>query len=300
LRIIFAGTPEVSALALRRLAAEHQVALVITALDAKQGRKGEVSESPVAMVARELGLAVLKTRSVGADQLEQITRAQAELAIVVAFGALIREPALSAITWWNLHFSLLPQWRGASPLQQSMLHKTGVGVTVFQITAGLDTGPIIAQRGLDYPTVSFGEALPKFLEAGLEITLAAMASPSEPTPQQGEASLAPKISRADARVHFTAPAEQIERMVRAFNPEPMAWAEFAGEPIRLVSARLVSTPPASPEAATALPGEVLSLAGPVLVRCGDGWLELTEVQPAGKKVMPAADWQRGRTGGHFA
>jgi methionyl-tRNA formyltransferase len=298
LKIIFAGTPDVAAQALRRLAKAHEVTLVITAPDSKQGRRGELSESPVAAAASDLGLTVLKTRTVGAAEFEQIVAAKAELAIVVAFGALIREPALSALTWWNLHFSLLPMWRGASPLQQSMLHNSGVGVTVFEITAGLDTGPIIAQKALETPSVSFGEALPQFLDAALELTLAAIENRPEPIAQQGEASFAPKITRADARVDFNQPAELIARMVRAYNPEPMAWAEFAGSPIRLVSAR-VGKPVEKAEANT-LPGEVYLHEGAVFVRCADVWLELLEVQPAGKRVMPAADWQRGAAGGHFA
>jgi methionyl-tRNA formyltransferase len=295
LRLIFAGTPEVAGRGLKMLSAQHEIALVITAPDAPVGRHRELKESPVARVARELDLPILKTKRVGDEQLAAITAAEAELAVVIAFGALIRDPALSALPWWNLHFSLLPAWRGASPLQHSILHSTGTGVTVFQLDEGLDSGPLIATRALPDPETSYGEALSEFLDVGIELLLKALRDQPAAAAQQGEPTLAPKLTRNDARLDFGLSATQLERTVRAFNPEPMAWSEFAGVPTRIIRAKT------APERAnTLLIGQVWAEDQHVYVSCGSGVLELIEVQPAGKRVMAAADWFRGQMGGSFA
>jgi methionyl-tRNA formyltransferase len=294
LRLIFAGTPEVARRGLELLAERHEIALVITAPDAAVGRKGTLTPSPVAQLASSLGVPVIKTRRVASEEMAAIRAADAELAVVIAFGALIREPALSAIDWWNLHFSLLPAWRGASPLQHSILHATGSGVTVFQLDAGLDTGPIIAQRPLEVSKLCYGEALSDFLEVGIGVLLEALETRPTPVLQQGEASFAGKLSRQDSRIDFELPAQQIERAIRAFNPEPMAWAEFDGLPTRILRSRALAGEAGRPV------GAVWEQSGAVFVQCGSGALEIIELQPAGKRSMPAADWFRGQSGGSFA
>ena len=298
MRLIFAGTPQVASQGLEILAQHHEITLVFTAPDAKVGRHGTLTPSPVAQRAETLGIPVIKTRGIGERELGAIAAANAELAVVIAFGSLIREPALSAVPWWNLHFSLLPAWRGASPLQHSILHQSGAGVTVFELDAGMDTGPIIAQRALEVPAASFGEALDEFLEAGLDLLLYALSHMPAKVEQQGEASYAPKLSRNNSRIDFRQSAAEIERAVRAFNPEPMAWAEYSGTPIRLIRARVADS--AVDASFGSGVGEIWADRGAVYVRCGDGALELIEVQPAGKRSMSAADWHRGVAGGSFA
>lgn len=295
MRLIFAGTPEVASRGLQMLSAQHEIGLVITAPDAPVGRNRQLTESPVARVARELNLPILKTKHVGDEQLAAILAAEAELAVVIAFGALIREPALSALPWWNLHFSLLPAWRGASPLQHSILHGTGTGVTIFQLDEGLDSGPIIASRAMPEPETSYGEALSEFLGVGIGLLLGALRDQPAATTQQGEPSFAPKLSRNDARLDFELSATELERTVRAYNPEPMAWSEFAGVPTRVIRAK------AAPEREnTNSIGQVWAEDQHVYVSCGYGVLELIELQPAGKRAMAAADWFRGQKGGSFA
>jgi len=292
MRLIFAGTPGVAAATLERLAAEHEVALVITRPDASVGRSSALMASPVAQVAQRLGLSVLKTNRLGAHELEAVTAARAELGIVVAFGALIKQPVLGALPWWNLHFSMLPKWRGASPLQHSILAGgEGAGITIFQLDEGLDTGPVISSASMSINDYSAGEALEIFGVAGQELLLAAISQMPAASEQQGEPSYAPKISRADAKLDFASPAIELQRQVRAYNPEPMAWATHLGQPLRVLSASALEEP--SPLA----PGKLGLIDGAVAVGCGDGSaLVLETVQPAGKRAMSALDWHRGSRG----
>lgn len=300
MKLIFAGTPEIASQGLALLAEQHEVVLVITTPDARVGRNAIMTPSPVAQRAEFLNIPVIKTKKVGAEQLAAINETDAQLAVVIAFGALVREPALSAIRWWNLHFSLLPEWRGASPLQHSILSGQGAGVTVFELDEGLDTGLIIAQRALPSPTTSYGTALQEFLTHGVEVLLDALRLNPKPSAQRGEPSFAGKISRRDARIDFNGSADQIERAIRAYNPEPMAWAEFAGTEIRLLRARVFEDQLPAGLAGASTVGTVAHGEQGVLVRCGVGTLEVLELQPAGKRSMPAADWFRGAGGGNFA
>lgn len=293
MRLIFAGTPEIAAAALSQLAAAHQIALVITRPDSEVGRKKILTPSAVATRATELGIKVIKTNSIGEVELAKITEAAADRAIVVAYGSLIPKPALNALPWWNLHFSRLPQWRGATPLQHSMMMRTGIGITVFELEAGLDTGPIIAQQDMSVsPTETALEALSRFTERGTELILASLESSPTPTAQVGEASHAPKISRGQARINQQASADSVAAIINALNPEPVAWAEMAGEPVRLLRANSVQS-----ELVPGLsrsPGDIWKFEQRVLLTCKQGtFLELLEVQPAGKKPMSAGDWFRG-------
>lgn len=292
MRLIFAGTPGVAAATLERLAAEHQVALVITRPDASVGRSSDLTASPVASTAERLGLSVLKTNRLGAQELEAVTAARADLGIVVAFGALIKQPVLCALPWWNLHFSLLPKWRGASPLQHSILAGgDGAGITIFQLDEGLDTGPIISSMPLAIEGYSAGEALEIFGAAGQELLLDTIEKMPAGAEQLGEPSYAPKISRADAKLDFSNPALQLQQQVRAYNPEPMAWASYLGQPLRVLSARALEEP------AGLAPGQLGVINSALAVGCGAGSALLLEtVQPAGKRAMSALDWHRGSRG----
>lgn len=295
MRLIFAGTPQLAAVSLERLAAEHEIQLVITRPDAAIGRRQKLSPSRVAEVAERLGLAILKTDSIGAPELKRIQLARAELGVVVAFGALLPRPALATLPWWNLHFSLLPEWRGATPLQHSMMHGTGIGITVFELETGMDTGPIISQRAMQLtPNETAGEALERFAERGIELVLEALTQARVGSAQLGPASYAPKISRAQARINLSESATKNVAKINALNPEPMAWLELEGEPIRLLRATVRDWATASDDQAVLEPGAIWLDDKAVMLACGAGTaLRLLEVQPAGKRAMAAADWFRG-------
>lgn len=299
MKLIFAGTPQNAALALEKLSKNHEIALVITREDAAVGRSRNFAPSAVAKMAAELGLEVHKTNRFGEKTIQVIAEAKAELAIVVAFGAMIPEQAMAIIPWWNIHFSLLPMWRGASPLQQSMIHDKGIGITIFKIEAGLDTGPVISKRVMSFePTENAGSALERFTIESIELLKDALIQNPQPISQTGEASSAPKITRADARLNFNQTSLEIDRRVRAFNPEPIAWTEQSGNQIRIhKGATIGNVDWSSLDGAQQKCGDVVQINGRVIVCCGNGTrYELHEVQPAGKKVMKAGDWFRGIRG----
>lgn len=296
MRLIFAGTPQIAADALSQVAQHHEIALVITRPDAPTGRKQLLMPSAVASRATELGLQVLKTNKINEEALNVIQDANAKVAVVVAFGSLVPKPALEVLPWWNLHFSLLPKWRGATPLQHSMMTGEGVGISLFELEVGLDTGPIIAQQPMSFlPGETTGEALARFTKLGTQLVIDSLAKNPVTLPQSGEPSLAPKISRFQARLDFTQPADQLAAKINALNPEPMAWAELTGNPIRILRAVTNSAADVAGVGEHGL-GEVwLGLEG-VMVGCANGsQLQLLEVQPAGKKAMDARDWFRGLT-----
>ena len=297
MRLIFAGTPANAAQALSLLAKSHEIALVITREDAVSGRKQELKPSAVAETATELGIPILKRNRLTADEIKDIRSSGAEVAIVVAYGALVPKVLLEEIPWWNLHFSVLPQWRGATPLQHSMLSGgSGAGVTLFELEAGLDTGPIIASESIEIDfSRTCGELLTDFTSRGVEMTLEALSSRPTPIAQSGESSYAPKIARSQARLDLSEVASSLHCKVMALNPEPMAWLELEGTPIRILrTASLGDTNWDSLDQVESKPGAVTSGAGKIWLHCAEGTkLELLEVQPAGKKPMFAADWYRG-------
>ncbi|MDH4397368.1 MAG: methionyl-tRNA formyltransferase [Actinomycetota bacterium] len=297
MRIIFAGTPENAALGLDLVSKHHEVALVITREDAEVGRKRLLTPSPVAQKASELGLPLLKANRVGGAELELVSAADAEIALVIAFGSLIPQSALDALPWWNIHFSLLPLWRGASPLQQSILSGgVGAGVSLFELDAGMDTGPILAQTPIQpLENETTGEALTRFTVAGIDLFLDAAEKFPVAKPQVGDATYAPKLDRQSARLGLGLNALEVHRVVMAFNPEPMAWCELNGSPVRILESRSMGKSSWVQDAQK--PGRVTKSAERILLECGEGTqLELVRVQPAGKQVMPAADWYRGLGG----
>jgi len=299
MRLVFAGTPEVSAIALERLQRDHEVVLVITRPDAPIGRKKELTPSPVSNKAEALDIPVLKADKIGSDELAQISKVGAELGIIVAYGALLGPKALDQLDWWNLHFSLLPQWRGATPLQHSIWHGQGQGLTVFKLDTGMDTGAIAGSLPMTYAAESSSlDLLPELAEIGADLICELLREPPKPTLQEGQASYAPKLKRADAKLNFSETAEAIARMVMALNPEPMAWTQFRGEPIRILRAKAVGSVDWSALDKTDKPIGTVELSGEkVLVACGSGTrLQLAEVQPGGRRVMTGIEWYRGLQG----
>jgi methionyl-tRNA formyltransferase len=299
MNLVFAGTPAVAARVMRELAKKHNVVLAITRPDAPVGRKRELVPSEVATAATELGIPLLKTDRIGPSELQAIESAQAKVAIVVAFGSLIPEAALKLMPWWNLHFSLLPLWRGASPLQMSLLSQTGQGVTLFQIDEGLDTGPILASTALELPSdVPAGELLDELSDSGINLIQQSLLEMPNPSPQQGESTHAPKLNRSFARISFSDSASRVQRKVYALNPEPMAWCVTSKGDLRILACKAVGEVDWNALSAEALPVGKIEVSGNrILVVCGGGSrLELLTVQPAGGKAMSAADWFRGYGG----
>jgi methionyl-tRNA formyltransferase len=301
MRVVFAGTPEVALPALHAVAeSAHDLVGVVTRPDAPTGRGRHLSSSPVAEAAEALGVPVLKPDHPRDPEFQEALRALAPAACpVVAYGALLPQSALDIPEhgWVNLHFSLLPAWRGAAPVQRSIWAGDDVtGATTFRIVKALDAGPTYGlMTETIRPTDTAGDLLGRLAEGGaglLVATLDGIADGSlEARPQSDDGvSLAPKITVDDARVDWTQPGAQIDRQVRACTPAPGAWTTYDGERLKL--GPVTSADGALP------PGEVVAGKNAVVVGTGTGAVQLGEVQAVGKRPMPAADWARGlRLGG---
>ena len=296
--LIFAGTPANAAATLEYLVGHgFEISLVITRPDALVGRKRVLTPSPVAISATKLGLEVYKTDKIDNAAIAKIDETQCSTAVVVAYGALLKAPALAALSngWFNLHYSLLPKWRGAAPVQHAILagDKT-TGVTLFKIDEGLDTGPVVAA----VPTqIQPGETSERLLSRLTELgcTLLSQELPrvllgnnqlTAQEPPDGN-DLARKLDRAQARLDWSSSALELERRVLAMNPEPGAWATLNGDTFKIHLAREIAGSSNDPV------GTVSQADGRVVVNTAAGVLELLEVQPAGKQAMQAKDWARG-------
>ena len=312
MKLVFAGTPANAAQTLRALAnSPFEVVAVLTRTDAPVGRKRTLTPSAVAETALELGLPVIKANRIDEATREEIRVTGAELGVIVAYGALLDQKALDLLEkgWINLHYSLLPKWRGAAPVQRSiMAGDRETGVTLFQLDKGMDTGPV----HLQIPTViepdeSTADLLPRLTQLGIsglaELLPRVASGLTAPIAQDPEllASLptADKLTREDARINWHRPAVELENQIRGLNPEPMAWTTHEDEAFRIIEARAVgATDWQSLADEDALAGAVHVDKGRVIVSCGNSsLLELKIVQPAGKKPMPASDWTRGLTAG---
>ncbi|MBD3753998.1 MAG: hypothetical protein IE935_16635, partial [Micrococcales bacterium] len=233
MRIVFAGTPEPAVLSLRALVdAGHEVPLVITRPDAQIGRRRVVTPSPVATAADTLGLSAHRTARLDDVALEAVRAAHPDLGVIVAYGGLVREPLLSTPRhgWINLHFSALPRWRGAAPVQHAIIAgDPEVGVDVFQLTAGLDEGDIFGEVRFPRPiAATAGELLATLADAGAELLTTVVGQIADGTarsrPQAGDPSYAPKLSIEDGRVDWQQSREQIMSRILGVTPEPGAFA----------------------------------------------------------------------------
>jgi methionyl-tRNA formyltransferase len=299
MKLVFAGTPEVAVPALDALIASdrHEVAAVVTRPDAPVGRGRHLMASPVAQRAEEAGIEVLKpVKPRDEEFLARLREIAPDCCPVVAYGALLPKAALDipARGWVNLHFSLLPAWRGAAPVQHAILAGDEVtGAAAFLIEEGLDSGPVYGVITEQVrPTDTSGDLLTRLAFAGAGLLSATMDGIEDGTlqavPQPAEGvSLAPKISVEDAHVDWTAPALRVDRLVRGCTPAPGAWTVFRGERLKLIQAALV------PDRTELAPGELAVGKNNVYVGTGSHAVELLWVQPQGKKPMRAADWARG-------
>jgi len=310
MRIVFAGTPEFAALALRALlAAGHEVALVLTQPDRPAGRGLKLQPSAVKQVALAHGLPLAQPRSLrldgkypddAAQARAALQQAGAEVAVVAAYGLLLPPwvLALPRLGCLNIHASLLPRWRGAAPIQRALeAGDLESGITLMQMDAGLDTGPMLLRQALPIAAHETAASLhDKLAELGAQLIVQALQQAKaggsgtlrpQPQPEQG-VTYAAKIDKVEALIDWRASAEQIERRVRAFDPVPGAYTLQQGEPLKVWAARVLPQPPAQPQPAQP-PGTVLAAdAHGVQVQTGDGVLLLTELQRPGGKRLPAA------------
>jgi methionyl-tRNA formyltransferase len=301
MRVVFAGTPDVALPSLRAIAdSAHELVAVVTRPDAPSGRGRRLTPSPVAEAAAELGLPVLKPGHPREPDFQDRLRALTpDVCPVVAYGALVPQAVLDIPThgWVNLHFSLLPAWRGAAPVQRAIWAGEDVtGATTFRLVPELDAGPTYGvMTETIRPRDTAGDLLARLAEGGaglLVATLDGIADGSlEERPQvPDDVSLAPKITVEDARVDWSQPATAIDRQVRACTPAPGAWTTYAGERVKLG--------PLSAADGQLPPGELVAGKNAVVVGTGTAALKLGDVQAVGKRPMAAADWARGaRLGG---
>jgi methionyl-tRNA formyltransferase len=296
MRVVFAGTPEVALPSLAAVAASaHELVGVVSRPDARSGRGRRLSPSPVAEVAVELDVPVLKPGHPREPDFQAALRELApDVCVVVAYGALLPQSALDipGHGWVNLHFSLLPAWRGAAPVQRALWAGDDVtGATTFRIVKELDAGPTF---GLMTETIrprdTAGDLLARLAGGGAGLvvaTLDGIADGSlEARPQvDDDVSFAPKIGVDEARVDWHQPTPLIDRQVRACTPAPGAWTTYAGERLKLG--------PLTPADGCLPPGELMAGKSAVVVGTGTGAVSLGEVQAVGKRPMAAADWARG-------
>ena len=302
MRLVFAGTPAVALPSLRRLldSPRHEVVAVVTRPDRPAGRGRKVARSPVAETAGAAGIEVLTPeRPRDPEFLDRLAAIAPDCAPVVAYGALLPKAALDIPPqgWVNLHFSLLPAYRGAAPVQRAVLAGEDVtGASVFQIEEGLDSGPVfgtLTERVR--PRDTAGDLLERLAAAGSELLVATMDGIEdgvlEPRPQRPDGvTLAPKLTVDEVRVDWTLPDFAIDRLVRGATPAPGAWTTFRGHRVKLGPVR-----PAAGAVQSPVPPGQLAVAGKGAVAVGTGTTAvlLGEVRPEGKAAMPAAAWVRG-------
>lgn len=289
MRVVFMGTPEFSVPALHAIAARHQVVCVYSQPPRAAGRGQKPRPSPVQAAAEALGIAVrtpLRLRD--AETQEEFAALGADVAVVVAYGLILPQPVLNAprLGCLNIHASLLPRWRGAAPIHRAvMAGDAETGVAIMQMEAGLDTGPVLAEArtviGAENTTADLHDRLAAMGAALIVDVLDRLPLPAVPQPAEG-VTYAAKIDKAEARVDWTRPAAEVDRLIRGLSPFPGAWCLAGGERLKLLRSRVV--------AGSGTPGEVL---GGLTVACGDGAVEITEVQREGRRAVPATDALRG-------
>ncbi|MFI5586629.1 methionyl-tRNA formyltransferase [Amycolatopsis sp. NPDC051758] len=298
MKLVFAGTPEPAVPALRALldSGRHEIAAVVTRPDAQAGRGRRVVRSPVGALADEHGIEVLTpARASDPAFLARLTELAPDACPVVAYGALLPQAALDIprLGWVNLHFSLLPAWRGAAPVQAAIRAGDEItGASTFRIVKELDAGPVfgVVTEAIG-ATDTAGGLLGRLAESGAKLLLSTMdgladgSLRAQEQPAEG-LSYAPKVTVEDARVSFADPASAVDRQIRSVTPEPGAWAEFRGERFKLGPVTVLDEPGPPP-------GEIVVERKRVLVGTATKPLRLGDVQAPGKKRMAATDWARG-------
>ena len=302
MKIVFAGTTDQAARVLRHLTKSvHEIVAVITREDAPVGRKRIMTASPVSMVAQEFNIPTIKANFILPEHNEILSRLKPELGVVIAYGALLKQKTLELpkYGWYNIHYSLLPKYRGAAPVQHALIsgEKT-TGVTIFKLDDGMDTGPVASQVTTEiFPDENSADLLDRLTSLGIsaldEVLASSAANTIHLTPQVGEPSYAGKLGRADAQIDWSNSNLHIENLIRGLNPEPMAWTTLDGQHFRIISARRSSLSNTHLNDSSE-PGKVKAIDNKIFVTCGkQSLLQITTVQPAGKSSMSAMDWFRG-------
>lgn len=297
LRIVFAGSPAAAVPTLAALvASRHDVVAAVTREDSPQGRKGVLTPTPVAVEAEQRGIPVIRANRLGGPATEAITALDADLGVIVAYGGLVREPLLSAprLGWINLHFSLLPRWRGAAPVQHAIIAGDEVtGATVFQLVEELDAGDVLGRITEPIGRLqTAGGLLATLAESGAALTTRVVDGLADgtltPVAQQGAVTLAPKLRLEDGLVDFSRPASEVSARVRGVTPEPGAYIHVDGARLKILEAVIAR------EVAPLAPGHLALVGRAVLVGTATEPIELVRVHPAGRTAMDAVAWWRGR------
>ena len=293
MRVVFMGTPEFSVPALQAIAARHEVVCVYSQPPRAAGRGQKPRPSPVQAAAEALGIPVrTPVRLKGAEEQAEFAALGADVAVVVAYGLILPQPVLDAprLGCLNIHASLLPRWRGAAPIHRAvMAGDAETGVAIMQMEAGLDTGPVLAEArtpiGAEDTTADLHDRLSGMGAALIVDVLDRLPLPAVPQAAEG-VTYAAKIDKAEARVDWTRPAAEVDRLIRGLSPFPGAWCMAGSERLKLLRSRLSE--------GQGVPGEVPDeVLGGLVVACGEGAVEITEVQREGKRPMPAAEALRG-------
>ena len=301
MRLVFAGTPVTAVASLDALlGSTHEVIAVVSRPAAPVGRGRVLTPSPVAARAVELGIEILTPAQPSEPTfLARLAELEPDCCPVVAYGGLLSKAALDVPSrgWINLHFSVLPSWRGAAPVQHAILHGDDVtGATTFLLDEGLDTGPILGVVTESIrPADTSGELLSRLAETGAQLLVSTLDAWAvgmlTPVVQRGDGvTHAPKLSTADAHVDWSQPAVGVDRRIRACTPEPGAWTTFRDERLGLGPVRIDG---ASAESTHIPPGVIVVEKSRVLIGTATTPVIVDEVKPAGKKHMKAADWARG-------
>lgn len=295
MKIIFAGTPEAAVPTLEALiSSDFEVVAVLTRPDAPQGRKRILTPSPVAQVAIAQGIPVIYANRIEDEVQKAIEDSAADLGVVVAYGALLPQQTLDSVKlgWINLHFSTLPHWRGAAPVQWQVISGASqAGSSVFQLVQELDAGDVYDSREWPIlPDETAGELLTRLSVLGARQVLDVVRSIdtrfAEPKPQIGESTYARKLSLEDGHLNLSQDSESVYNQFRGVTPEPGAFVLIGDERLKIIEARLGTDEEVVPSAIT-------SVSKKLYLGCVTGSLELISVQPAGKQGMSAMDWFRG-------
>ena len=301
MKVIFAGTPDFAAAALKAIAAAgFEIPLVLTQPDRPKGRGMQLAPSPVKQAALELGLRVAQPEKLrnNAEALQMLKEVEADVMVVAAYGLILPQDVLDTPKHGclNIHASLLPRWRGAAPIQRAIeAGDAETGVCIMQMDIGLDTGGVVSEhRYAIQPTDTANEVHDALMNLGAEAIVADLQQlktegrlKSVKQPEEG-VTYAQKLSKEEARINWNESAAVIERKIRAFNPVPAAWVEYQGKPMKIWRAEVV--------AQQGRAGEVLSCSSDgLIVACGENALKITQLQPSGSKRMDIAAFAAGHT-----
>ena len=292
MKIVFMGTPEFSVPVLDALCQQHDIIAVYCQPPRPAGRGKEARKSPVQTRAEALGLPVRHPISLRSeDAANEYAALQPDVAVVVAYGLILPQPVLDSprLGCLNIHASLLPRWRGAAPIHRAIIAgDTETGISIMQMEAGLDTGPVLLREALAIgPEETTSDLHDRLSALGARLVMTALDRLADLTPQRQPSdgvTYAAKIDKAEARVDFTRSAVAVDRLIRGLSPFPGAWTLVQGERVKLLRSRLADGQGA--------PGQVL---GGFTIACGAGAVEITEAQREGKRPMPASEVLRGLT-----